>query len=75
MLMRIIILALAILGHVNGEKGVLNLMLITSGGGQYNSTGVEPAVDLAVWLINENQVILGFDLNIASHGNSSVSNS
>ncbi len=55
------------------ETTVLNLMLITSGGGQYNSSGVEPAVDLAVRLINENDVIPGYQLKIASRGNSSVS--
>lgn len=58
---------------VHAEQGVLNLMFISSGGGQYNSSGVEPAVDLAVTLVNENEVIPGFQLNIASRGNSSVS--
>lgn len=53
--------------------GVLNLVFISSGGGQYNSSGVEPAVDLAVELINDNNVIPGYKLNIASRGNSSVS--
>lgn len=56
------------------EAEVLNLMFISSGGGQYNSSGVEPAVDLAVELINENNVIPGYHLNIASRGNSSVRN-
>ena len=57
---------------VNAEVPV-NLMLITSGGGQYDSSGVEPAVDLAVRLINENDVVPGHRLRIATRGNSSVS--
>lgn len=51
----------------------LNLMLIYSGGGLYNSSGVEPAVDLAVELVNENEVIPGYNLSIASRGNPFVS--
>lgn len=66
-------LLLAVVCFGSAETGVLNLMLITSGGGQYNSSGVEPAIDLAVRLINENEVIPGYQLNIASRGNSSVS--
>lgn len=66
-----ILLAAVCSGNAEGE--VLNLMLITSGGGQYNSSGAEPAVDLAVRLINENEVIPGYQLNIASRGDSSVS--
>ncbi len=57
----------------NAQDHVLNLMFISSGGGQYNSSGAEPAVDLAVDIINENNIIPGFQLNIASRGNSSVS--
>ena len=57
----------------NAGDRLLNLMLITSGGGLYNSTGVEPAVDLAVQLINENNVVPGYKINVASRGDSSVS--
>ena len=64
---------LAVVCFGNAETEVLNLMLITSGGGQYNSSGAEPAVDLAIRLINENEVIHGHQLNIASRGDSSVS--
>ncbi len=56
-----------------GSK-VLNFMLISSGGGEYDSSGVQPAVDLAVELVNENNVIPGYQLNISSHGNPNVSN-
>ena len=61
------------LGTANSATKVINFMLITSGGGQYNSSGVEPAVDLAVELVNKNEVIPGYQLNVASRGNSSVS--
>ena len=54
-------------------EDILNVMFISSGGGQYNSSGAEPAVDLAVEIINENHVIPGYQLNIASRGDSSVS--
>ena len=52
---------------------ILNIMFISSGGGQYNSSGAEPAVDLAIEIINNNTIIPGYQLRIASRGNSSVS--
>ena len=58
---------------ISAETEILNLILISSGGGQYNSSGVEPAVDLAVQIINDNQVIPGYKLNVASRGDSNVS--
>lgn len=61
------------LGTANPEAKILNFMLIYSGGGQYNSSGVEPAVNLAVELVNENNVIPGYNLSVASRGNSNVS--
>ena len=67
------IVLLAYLANAAAESTDLNLVLITSGGGQYNSSGVEPAIDLAVRLINENDVVPGYQLKIASRGNSSVS--
>ncbi len=51
----------------------LPLMLITSKGGQYNSSGAEPAIDLAVEIINENDVIPGHRLVIETRGDSNVS--
>lgn len=67
-------LVVTLLNIANGQnETVLNLMFISSGGGQYNSSGAEPAVDLAVKLINENNVIPGYQLNIATRGNSEVS--
>lgn len=69
-----LVYSLAILvAAVRGEDATINLMFMSSGGGQYNSSGAEPAVDLAVKLINENEVIPGYQLNIATRGNSSVS--
>lgn len=52
---------------------VLNVMIISSGGGQYDTSGAEPAIDLAVEVINNNTILPGYTLNIASRGNSSVS--
>lgn len=57
----------------SNETEVLDLILISSGGGQYNSSGIEPAVDLAVQIINDNQIIPGYRLNVASRGDSNVS--
>ena len=57
------------------QSGVLNLMFMSSGGGLYNSSGAEPAVDLAVQLINENNIIPGYQLNVATRGNSEVRSS
>ena len=69
-----VLCAIVLLAYLaNAESTDLNLMLITSGGGQYNSSGVEPAIDLAVRLINENDVVPGYQLKIASRGDSSVS--
>ncbi len=70
----LVVLFIVLLGTPNPEAKVLNFMLIYSGGGQYNSSGVEPAVDLAVEVINENNIIPGYNLSVASRGNSSVSN-
>ena len=55
------------------SRDTLNLMLITSGGGQYNSSGAQPAIDLAVNIINENDIIPGYDLVIETRGDSNVS--
>lgn len=65
--------AFLIVCATNAETEVLNLILISSGGGQYNSSGVEPAVDLAVQMINANQIVPGYRLNVASRGDSNVS--
>ena len=51
----------------------MGLMFITSGGGQYNSSGAEPAIDLAVSIINENNIIPGYKLDIETRGDSVVS--
>jgi len=55
------------------NQNTLNIMLITSGGGQYNSSGVEPAVDLAIDIINDNDIIPGYELVIETRGDSNVS--
>lgn len=68
----IILISLS-LGTANPGTKVINFMLITSGGGQYDSSGVVPAVDLAVELVNKNEVIPGYQLSVASRGNPSVS--
>ena len=52
---------------------VLNFMLISSGGGEYDSSGVQPAVDLAVELVNQHDIIPGYQLSVSSHGNPDVS--
>lgn len=64
---------LVILSSSVAGETELNLMFTSSHGGQYNSSGAEPAVDLAVQLINENKIIPGYQLNIATRGNSNVS--
>lgn len=66
-------LVLIVVGVSCDEQETLGLMFISSGGGQYNSSGAEPAVDLAVTIINENNVIPGYRLDIETRGNSSVS--
>jgi hypothetical protein len=66
-----VLLAIAYCANAIAVEDV-NVMLITSSGGAYNSSGVEPAVDLAIRLINENEVIPGYRINIASRGDSAV---
>lgn len=58
---------------VESQQERLSLMFITSGGGQYNSSGAEPAINLAVSIINSNDIIPGHELVIETRGNSNVS--
>ena len=58
---------------VESQQERLSLMFITSGGGQYNSSGAEPAINLAVSIINSNDIIPGHELVIETRGNSYVS--
>lgn len=56
------------------QDEIINIGFIYSGGGQYNSSGAVPAVQLALELINNKTDLLnGYQLNIAYTGDSRVS--
>ncbi len=67
-------LLLALLGCAARAQEVINIGFIYSGSGQYITAGVQPAVELAIELVNNDSSILSnYTLNIAYKGDSEVS--